>query len=379
VCLRSFRPPHRRNPLSEPRPDNHPNPHPQAAALSQHALPARPLVPRHPIPPPAAGRNVPSTSLGLKLAITLGCSVEDIFRLAPDPAIRARLAPAPVGRESNSRVALGNVGGRWVAHRLPAHGITGADGIVESAGDGEAVVRTLSDGTGLAHHVLVAGCAPLLGALASRVNRRFADARVTWLPMGNRSAMRLLAEGLVHVAGLHLAAADGAKSTVAAARRALPGRRLLLVNLTRWQQGLVVPPGNPLGLAAGADLLRPGLRLARREEGSGAQELSSRLLQGEGGGDGPLAAGHREVARLVHLRTADAGIAIESAALAEGLDFVPLAEESFDLVVPADIAAGPPVSRLMETLDDQAFRSEVEHLPGYDGSRSGHVTTVEAA
>lgn len=365
--------------MSEPRLDNHLKQQRKAAGLSQNALAARVGVSRQAILAIEAGRNVPSTSLGLKLALTLGCSVEDIFRLTPDPAIRACLAPAAVGRESNSRVALGNVGGRWVAHRLPAHGITGADGIVESAGDGEAVVQTLSDATGLAHNVLVAGCAPLLGALASRVNRRFADARVTWLPVGNRSAMRLLAEGLVHVAGLHLADDDGAKSTVAAARRTLPGRRLLLVNLTRWHQGLVVPPGNPLGLATGADLLRPGLRLVRREEGSGAHELASRLLQGEGSGDGPLAAGHREVARLVHWQTADAGIAIESAALAEGLDFIPLVEESFDLVVPADIAAGPPVSRLMETLDDQAFRSEVEHLPGYDSSRSGHVTTVEAA
>ena len=76
---------------------------------------------------------------------------------------------------------------------------------------------------------------------------------------------------------------------------------------------------------------------------------------------------------------ADVGIAIESAALAEGLDFVPLAEERFDLVVAQDTASRPPVSRLIETLDDPDFRAEVEHLPGYDGSLSGEVTTVEAA
>lgn len=366
--------------MSEPRLDNHLKQQRKAAGLSQNALAARVGVSRQAILAIEAGRNVPSTSLGLKLAHTLGCSVEDIFRLAPDPGIRARLAPAAPGRESSSRVALGRVGGRWVAHQLPAHGMTAADGIVESTGDNEAVIRPLADSTSLGHNVLVAGCAPLLGAAATRVNQRFGDARVTWLPAGNRNAMRLLAGGMVHVAGLHLSTGGGAET---AARRALPGRRALVVNLTRWRQGIVVPRGNPLGLDGGAGLLRPGLRLVRREEGSGAYDLARRLMHDEGGnawpGDGPLAAGHREVARLVRWGSADAGIAIESAALAEGLDFVPLAEESFDLVVPADSAGEPPVSRLIETLDDPAFRTEVEHLPGYDGSLSGRVTSVEAA
>ena len=369
--------------MSEPRLDNHLKRQRKGAGLSQNALAARVGVSRQAILAIEAGRNVPSTSLGLKLAHTLGCSVEDIFRLAPDPEVLARLAPAAAAPKSSSRVALGWVGGRWVAHRLPAHGMTAADGIIESATDDEAVVRPLANSASLGHNVLVAGCAPLLGAVANRVNRRFGDARVTWLPAGNRSAMQLLAGGLVHVAGLHLSGDDGPAGTEMAARRALPGRRSLVVNLTRWRQGLVVLPGNPLGLHAGADLLRPGLRLARREEGSGAHDLATRLLQAEGAdtwpGGGPLAGGHREVARLVRWRSADAGIAIESAALAEGLGFVPLVEERFDLVVPADSAGEPPVSRLIETLDDPAFRAEVEHLPGYDGSLSGQVTTVEAA
>ena len=369
--------------MSEPRLDNHLKQQRKAAGLSQNALAGRVGVSRQAILAIEASRNVPSTTLGLKLAHTLGCSVEDIFRLAPDPGIRARLAPAAPGRENNSRVALGSVAGRWVAHRLPAHGMTAADGIIDPAGGNEAVVRPLGDSASLEHNVLVAGCAPLLGAVANRVNQRFVDARVTWLPAGNRNSMRLLAAGLVHVAGLHLSGEDRKGGSATAARRALPGRRLLVVNLTRWRQGLVVLPGNPLELHTGADLLRPGLRLARREEGSGAHDLATRLLAGEGADDwpggGPLAAGHREVARLVRWRSADVGIAIESAALAEGLDFVPLVEERFDLVVPADSAAAPSVSRLIETLDDPAFRAEVDHLPGYDGSMSGQVTTVEAA
>lgn len=366
--------------MSESRLENHLRSQRKAAGLSQNALAERVGVSRQAILAVEAGRNVPSTSLGLKLAYALGCSVEDIFQLAPAPGIQARLAPAAPGSEGGTRAALARVADRWVAHRIPSHGVLAADGIISGTDGDVATVSPLVSSGSLRRNVLVAGCAPLLGAVATRVGQRFSDARVTWLPTGNRRSMELLADGLVHVAGLHLGGDEGAAATEAAAKRALPGRRLLVVNLTRWRMGVVVSPGNPMGLATGADLMRPGLRLAHREEGSGAHTLASRSTDGAcDTQDGPRAGDHGEVARLVRSGSADAGIAIESAALAEGMDFIPLVSERFDLVVPARAAAESPVSRLIETLDDPAFRAEVEHLPGYDGSMSGHTTTVEAA
>lgn len=366
--------------MSESRLENHLKRQRKAASLSQNELAERVGVSRQAILAIEASRNVPSTSLGLRLAYALGCSVEDIFQLAPAPGIRAHLAPANAGSQGGTRVAVGMVSGRWVAHRLPSHGILAADGTLSGTdGDMATVVPLVSSGS-LRTNVLVAGCAPLLGAVATRVGQRFNDARMTWLPIGNRNSMQLLAHGLVHVAGLHLSDDEGGGTTETVARKVLPGQRLHIVNLTCWRMGVVVQPGNPMGLASGDDLARPGLRLVRREGGSGAHALASRLTDGAcDGQDGPMAGGHREVARMVRSGSADAGIAIESAALAEGLDFIPLVSERFDLVVPADVAADSPVSRLIETLDDPAFRSEVDHLPGYDGSQSGQVTTVDAA
>lgn len=364
--------------MSESHLENHLKRQRKAAGLSQNALAERVGVSRQAVLAVEAGRNVPSTSLGLKLAYALGCSVEDIFQLA-SPGIDARLAPAPPGDEGGTRVALGRVAGRWVAHRLPSHGAGAADGTIAGVNGDMVSVTPLVSPSGLRRNVLVAGCAPLLGAVAARVGQRFSDARVTWLPTGNGRSMRLLAGGLVHMAGLHYSDEDGG-ATEAAAKRALPGQRLLVVNLTRWRMGVVTPSGNPLGLAAAGDLMRPGLRLAHREEGSGARALASRLTDGAcDNQDGPLAADHREVARMVRSGSADAGIAIESAALAEGLDFVPLVSERFDLVVPADVAANNSVSRVIEMLDDPVFRAEVAHLPGYDSSLSGQVTAVDAA
>ncbi|MCA9550569.1 MAG: substrate-binding domain-containing protein, partial [Myxococcales bacterium] len=237
------------------------------------------------------------------------------------------------------------------------------------------------DPEALTRNVLVAGCAPLLGAVAQRVGSRFFDARVTWLLVSSRRALDLLGDELVHVAGLHLSDPITGEGNVSAVRQRFEGRRMLVVNLTRWRQGLVVAPGNPKRIRDVQDILRPRLRLAAREEGAGATKLLQRLLGDRGAPKpaGRLAAGHEDVARRVQCGAADVGVAIEGVALAAGLGFIPLAEERFDLVLPAELAERGPVRRLLEALDDPAFRAQVSHLPGYDGAICGHVSTVEAA
>jgi molybdate-binding protein len=73
---------------------------------------------------------------------------------------------------------------------------------------------------------------------------------------------------------------------------------------------------------------------------------------------------------------ADVGVSIESAALAEGLGFLPLAEERFDLVVRTEVAGSAPVDRLFDMMSSGAFRAEAATLPGYDLETTGDAVTV---
>ena len=401
--------------------------------LSQEALGDRVGVSRHAIMAIEGGRQVPSTTLALRLADTFDCAVKDLFRLGPVPELEVHLPPPrPAATASppvsSPRVSVGRVGDRWAAHPLPAHATGAADAIVveataappdvppnrdapaagaadatarqadpndgrptaasiaaqpgETAAAGHARVRPVRGMQQLERNVLVAGCAPLLANLAHRVGEGSVDARATWIPASSHRALDLLAAGMVHIAGLHLSGGQSSEANVHAVRRRFPGRRMLVVNLTRWRQGFVVAARNPLDIRDAADLLRPGVRVVGREPGTGADDLFARLLAGEGAGrphfSGPVAEGHLDVARRVHCGAADTGVAIESAALAWGLGFVPLVEERFDLVIPADIAEASPVSRFLETLDDPGFRAEAASLPGYDTSISGHASTLEA-
>lgn len=92
--------------------------------------------------------------------------------------------------------------------------------------------------------------------------------------------------------------------------------------------------------------------------------------------EGPHASGHVEVARLVRWGLADVGVSIESAAVAESLDFLPMAEERFDLVVRTEVADSAPVDRLFDIISSGPFRAEAAALPGYDLGTTGDAVTV---
>ena len=338
--------------------------------LSQSAVADAVGVSRQAIVGIERGRQGPSTALALRLARLLSCSVEDLFQIEPPD----RLAVTAAG-EGTGRAILGWVAGRWVAHPLGLEAAVGGDAILTKDALLGPQASPLAPLDRLARNVIVAGCAPLLGALGQRIEASGGEARLRWRQANSAAALRLLGDGLVHVAGLHLPGGGHEE----AVRGAVPGQRLLLLNLTRWRQGLVVAPGNPRAIRSGADLARPDVRLARRQPGSGAHTLLQGLLPpGVAASPGPAAAGHAEVAWLVRSGVADVGIAIEAVALAAGLSFLPLSEERFDLVLPASSAAQVSIARLIDAVQADGFRREVDCLPGYDRSSMGDVSSIDA-
>jgi len=192
-----------------------------------------------------------------------------------------------------------------------------------------------------------------------------------WWPCGNGEALRLAATGLVHAAGMHQPGepADAIE---------IPGGAGL-VGFTSWREGLVIRPRAPItGLA---DVAGGGLRLVNREPGAQARALLDRerlrlgLEEAELPGYHTQAAGHLQVAAAVAGRLADAGVSSEPAALAYGLDFIPLADERFDLVLPAKHAASREIQGLLRVLTSPWLLAQLASLPGYHDRRYIHCAT----
>lgn len=224
---------------------------------------------------------------------------------------------------------------------------------------------------------------PAVSALAARFPEICAGCTLEVAFTGSLGGLIALAEGKADLAGSHLWDAESDTYNAPFVRRLLPGRRVALLTLAHRRLGLIVPPGNPAGLADLADLARPGLRMINRGRGAGTRVWLDAQLARRGiapqalAGYGQEASTHAEVASAVAEGRADAGLAVETAALSYGLGFVPLTTEPYDLVIPAEAWEKPAVQALAAWLATPAARTAISGLGGYETDRTGQGTWVE--
>jgi putative molybdopterin biosynthesis protein len=82
---------------------------------------------------------------------------------------------------------------------------------------------------------------------------------------------------------------------------------------------------------------------------------------------------HLAVAAAVASRRADCGLGIAAAAQALDLDFIPLYNERYELVIPDEHYHSDLLSPLFQVLADPSFRLAVAALPGYGVTRMGEL------
>jgi putative molybdopterin biosynthesis protein len=358
----------------------------QARGFSQQQLAGMAGISRQAVSAMESGVSDPSLRVALALARTLGMTVEELFGPgSPEPVVPASPL-APLGA-AGGRVTLAPVGDALVA--LPLSGATAtragflpAGGLVASddgAGPGHAAGSVQPIGPPRPT-LVVAGCDPALPLLEAPLALLDPPVAFAWWPCASSEALRLAAAGLVHVAGVHLRDSDRDDAAPAPGDLLRTGAEIL--RFCSWREGLVLRPSAASGVCGVRDLPGSGLQLVNREPGSEARRVLDRELAGHGIDSGLLpgyetaAAGHLEVAAAIAAGVADVGVASEPAALAYTLAFVPLTEESFDLVIPAAHAGSREVQAMIRVLSSRWLQDQLASLPGYDASRCGeHVAT----
>jgi putative molybdopterin biosynthesis protein len=199
---------------------------------------------------------------------------------------------------------------------------------------------------------------------------------------GSVDAIASLNEGRCNVAGFHVREPASAGALRSAYQPLLQPGRHKLVGFARRSQGLMVAKGNPLSVRGITDLAGGRLRLANRALGSGTRLLLDELLAQAGlrGGDvtgyATAEPSHTAVAQAVVSGMADTGLGIEAAAVAHGLDFVPLVHELYMLVCLRDVLDTPAVQALRQFLHREDWQRTLGTLPGYAPWRSGEVLSL---
>ena len=218
-----------------------------------------------------------------------------------------------------------------------------------------------------------------LDLLASELHRMDPGSSLASSNVGSLGGLLALARSEAHLAGSHLLDEETGEYNVSFVRRYVRGRDTVLVNLVRRVQGLIVPAGNPKGLATLQDLPQGDVVYVNRQRGSGTRVLLDHMLRRAGLSPEQLHGYEREeythlaVAAAVAGGRADAGLGVLAAARALGMDFVPLATEQYDLVIPREFYEGELLQPLLSLIRSQDFRRQVDALGGYDTASMGEV------
>jgi molybdate-binding protein/DNA-binding transcriptional regulator YhcF (GntR family) len=200
--------------------------------------------------------------------------------------------------------------------------------------------------------------------------------------VGSLGGLMALARGEADVAGAHLWDEATDSYNTPFVQRLLPGRRAVLLTLVHRSLGLILPPGNPQGLGSLSDVARPEVRLVNRQSGSGTRVWLDAQLKALDISPESVPGYEREelthlaVARAVDQGEATAGLAIHAAASAYGLDFLPLAQERYDLVFPAEVWETPIAGALVKVVRSSRFKEAVVALGGYDTTGTGRETWI---
>jgi putative molybdopterin biosynthesis protein len=310
-------------------------------------------------------------------------------------AFLGRKTPSRLGLEEFVRVIVGRVQGKLIAMPLQRGAgvitsLTRADGILqipqelEGVDAGEKVqVRLLRPQEQLDQTLIMIGSHDnTIDVLANELKKRDNRLHLSSSNVGSLGGLLAIRRGQTHLAGSHLLETDTGGYNFSYIERYLNGTPVRLVQLAVRQQGFLTRPGNSKNIQSIEDLRRPDVRFINRQSGSGTRILLDYCLEKAGISPGEIQGydqdefTHMAVAVSVLSGRADAGMAIYASARALHLDFTPVAQERYDLVIPESSWDDDKVQVLMEIITSTSFRKTVEALGGYDVTSSGAVMGI---
>ena len=301
-----------------------------------------------------------------------------------------RKLTSPGGDDDYVRVAVGYVGERLLAAPLSRgagviSSLVRADGLAllprgsqgASAGD-EVVVQLYRQPQELERTIFAIGShditLDLMAQFLAPEGRRLVSANV-----GSIGGLVALRRGVAHLAGSHLLDPKSGEYNLKYIEEYLPDEAINVIGLVYRQQGLLVRAGNPKNIQLLEDLRRPDVRFVNRQRGAGTRVLLDHHLNLMGIAPDELHGYNQEeythlsVAAAVASGRADCGLGIAAAAQALQLDFIPLFEERYDLVMPRQHYNDPLLAPLMDSLQSAKLRKAIEELPGYNTAPLGEL------
>lgn len=300
--------------------------------------------------------------------------------------------PSRLGIEEIIRVSLIESKGVYYAVPLPRgasifSSMARADGLVrvpentEGFNEKETIpCELLTHKQTLEHKIHIIGSHDLsLDILRDMIKTHNRGIDISSTHTGSLSGIIAMSKDISNICTTHILDEEEKTYNIPAIKKYLINKPCMLIHIAKRLQGLLVRKGNRHNIKGISDLSRPEIKFINRQSGSGTRILFD-LLLGEHGIEKHQINGydreestHTAVGILVREAVADTGIAIYSIAKVFSLDFIPIAEEDYDLLVSKDFTGDKRFSLLMELINSDEFKQRLERLGGYNTNETGTI------
>lgn len=308
-------------------------------------------------------------------------------------ATMSRPMHSPMGVDQFVRITLGRVGDTLMATPSgkgagAVMSLVRADGLLtipsgnEGIGAGEKVqIELLRPQTEVdATLVCIGSHDNILDLLANHLHKRRPIVRISSAHVGSMGGIMAIKRGEAHIAGCHLLDEETGEYNISFIKRFLKDIPLQLINLCHREQGLLVARGNPKNISGFRDIADNNYTFINRQNGAGTRLLTDKTIQDEGIDPSEIKGydheeyTHMSVAASVANGSVDSGLGIRAAANALDLDFVPVAEERYDIVIPKVHLKDNKVTAFLDLIrHDKNFHAGILALGGYNLCDCGKV------
>ncbi|MCP1122023.1 helix-turn-helix transcriptional regulator [Bacillus sp. 3103sda1] len=196
---------------------------------------------------------------------------------------------------------------------------------------------------------------------------------------GSLTSLIQMYQGKGDIVSLHLFDGDTGEYNIPFVKRILVGQPCIVINLLSRTSGFYVQKGNPKRIKTLQDLCDASVQFVNRERGSGIRVLVDEQLRINGVSKKSIVgydweeSNHIGVASQVANGKADVGIGAEKVAQIVNIDFVPLIQERYDLVILKTEENTALIETVKEVLQSPEFQNELCAIGGYDISKTGKI------
>lgn len=292
------------------------------------------------------------------------------------------------------RVKLGLINNQYVATPIKRGAgtittLVNADGVirvpqnVEGINEGEKVeIELLKDISKINNTIISIGSHDIVMDIINDelIKDSFGKINLSSTHVGSFQGLLSIRKGESHISPIHLFDVESETYNIPFINKYID-QNVALIKLVKRTQGLIVKKGNPLNIKSIKDLVN--VRYINRQKGSGTRILFDYLIKKNNIEKSDINGYEREefthmsLAKAIDNGDADCGLGVYSAAHIFDLDFIPICEEDYDLLLKEDMLESKYIEHLLSTINKESFRKRVDNLGGYNLKNMGEIVRIK--